>query len=448
MKEILRKSATFPSLKSSMPSEAWDIGHYLRLAAIFDATTDLVAMADSNEQIIHINRAGQKMLGLININSSSNLSLLDIYPTDERNLIRSQALPIATRDGVWSGEVTIFSHIDHKEINISQVIVAHKNDLGQVEFFSTIARDITSLKTAEKALAMFAKVFESTQEGMMITDAKNDIQNVNPAFTAITGYSKEEILGKNPRFLQSGQHDISFYQKLWQTIDTVGQWQGEIWNRRKNGELYAEWLTISTIKDDKGKLTNHVAIFSDITNVKMVEKHLVHLAHHDMLTGLPNRLLFNDRLDQALIKSHRDKSIVAVIFIDLDRFKPINDTFGHRIGDLLLQAVAERLRGCVREEDTVARLGGDEFTIILEEIFNSQDAAKIAQKILTTISSPFVIEGHKLNIGASIGISVFPLDGQDSETLVKHADKAMYKIKQGGRNGFLFYDSRLFLSIL
>ncbi|MBI4850962.1 MAG: diguanylate cyclase [Acidobacteria bacterium] len=437
MKEILRKSATFPSVANTS-NTITDVKHYLRLASIFEATTDLVATIDSTNQIIHINRAGQKMLGFDN-GKAISLSLLDIYPIYERGFISSQALPIAIRDGVWSGETVIFSSINNQETNVSQVIIAHKNDLGQVEFFSTIARDITDLKKAEKALTMFAKVFESTQEGMMITDANNKILNINPAFTAITGYILEEVIGRYPNFLQSGKHDERFYQKLWYSINSFGKWQGEIWNRRKNGEIYAEWLTISTIKDDKGKITNHVAIFSDITSVKLAENRLIHLAHHDVLTGLPNRLLFNDRLDQALIKSYRDDSLVAVIFIDLDRFKPINDTFGHRIGDLLLQAVAERLRGCVREEDTVARLGGDEFTIILEDVAKAQDAAKIAKKIITTLSNTFVIEGHKLNIGASIGISVFPVDGKDSETLIKHADKAMYKTKESGRNGFLFY---------
>jgi diguanylate cyclase (GGDEF)-like protein/PAS domain S-box-containing protein len=449
MKDILRKSAFFPSLSNLLSevnqvnqvNQVNDVNHYLRLAAIFDATTDLVATADSNKKIIHINRAGQKMLGLEKSDVENSINLLNMYSESERNFIDSQALPNALKDGIWSGETVIFSKLTNQETPVSQVIIAHKNDLGQVEFFSTIARDITDLKKAEKALTMFAKVFESTQEGMMITDEYNQIQNINPAFTAITGYFLEEIIGKNPSFLQSGRHEKTFYQELWRSVNTFGKWQGEIWNRRKNGEVYPEWLTISTIKDDKGKVTNHVAIFSDITSVKMTEKRLTHLAHHDGLTGLPNRLLFNDRLDQAIIKSYRDSSSVAVVFIDLDRFKPVNDTFGHRIGDLLLQAVAERLRGCVREEDTIARLGGDEFTIILEDISSPQDAAKIATKILGTLSMPFLIEGHKLHIGASIGISVFPLDGQDRETLIKHADKAMYKIKNSGRNGFLFYQN-------
>lgn len=436
MKEILRKSAFFEKLPDKLLPQA-DMDHYIRLASIFEATTDLVATIDANGQIIHLNRAGQKLLNLSNENCK--ISFLDIYPERLRNFVSLEVLPIAIHEGGWSGETVISCPENKQEIYVSQVIIAHKNKSGELEFFSTIARDITDVKTAEKALMMFAKVFESTQEAILITNANNIVQRVNPAFTSITGYTEEEVLGKNPRFLQSGRHDAAFYQDLWLSIDTTGKWQGEIWNRRKNGEVYPEWLNISTIRDETGQITNHVAIFSDITSVKLAEKHLSYLAHHDALTGLPNRMLLQDRLSQALIKGHRNESLVAVLFIDLDKFKPINDTLGHRMGDLLLQAVAERLKGCVREEDTVARLGGDEFTIILEDLYSAEDAAKVAQKVITTVSHTFVIEGHKLNIGASIGISVFPLHGQDSESLLKNADQAMYKIKKSGRNDYRFY---------
>jgi diguanylate cyclase (GGDEF)-like protein/PAS domain S-box-containing protein len=435
MKEILRKSAFFQRLPDLLPPQN-DQAHYIRLASIFEATTDLVATIDANGQIIHLNRAGQKMLDLT---ENFKIPFINIYPERLHNFVTTDILPTAIRDDVWSGETVITCPKTKHEIFVSQVVIAHKNKLGQVEFFSTIARDISDVKAAEKVLLMFAKVFESTQEGIIITSANNTVQKVNPAFTFITGYSEEEVLGKNPNFLQSGRHDDAFYQKLWQSIYTTGRWQGEIWNRRKNGEVYPEWLNISTIKDETGQITNHVAIFSDITSVKLAEKHLSYLAHHDPLTGLPNRTLLQDRLSQALIKGNRNESLVAVLFIDLDKFKPINDTLGHRMGDLLLQAVAERLKGCVREEDTVARLGGDEFTIVLEDLYVAEDAAKVAQKIISTLFQPFVIEGHKLNIGASIGISVFPLHGQDAESLIKNADQAMYKIKESGRNNYSFY---------
>ncbi len=438
MKEILRKSAFFPRPTiNTTPTE--DNNHYLKLASIFDATTDLVATFDVNGKITHLNRAGQKLLGINPINESSSFPLINIYPEQQRNLILLEAIPIAMGEGVWSGETTITSYHTQVEIPVSQVIIAHKDKEEKIEFFSTIVRDISDIKQAEKTLEMFAKVFQCTQEAILISDSNNIIQKINPAFTTITGYTEAEVVGRNPRFLQSGRHDASFYNNLWQAINAKGEWQGEIWNRRKNGEIYPEWLTISTIKDEKGRVTNYVAIFSDITTVKLAERHLIYMAHHDALTGLPNRILLKDRLKQALLKGIRNESLVAVVFIDLDRFKPINDLHGHKIGDLLLQAVAERLKGCVREEDTVARIGGDEFIVVLEDIFSLEDAARVAQKVVHTLSTPFAIEGKKLLIGASIGISIFPLHGRDPEILIKNADKAMYEIKEAGKNGFGFY---------
>ncbi|MFY9225912.1 MAG: diguanylate cyclase [Blastocatellia bacterium] len=438
MKEILRKSAFFPR-PTIISTTTENTNHYLKLASIFDATTDLVATFDVNGKITHLNRSGQKLLGINPINESSSFPLINIYPEQQRNLILLEAIPTAMREGVWSGETTLISYHTQVEVPISQVIIAHKDKEEKIEFFSTIVRDIADIKQAEKTLEMFAKVFHCTQEAILISDSNNIIQKINPAFTTITGYTEAEVVGKNPRFLQSGRHDPGFYQEFWQSINSKGEWQGEIWNRRKNGEIYPEWLTISTIKDEKGRITNFVAIFSDITTVKLAERHLIYMAHHDALTGLPNRILLKDRLKQALLKGIRNESLVAVVFIDLDRFKPINDLHGHKIGDLLLQAVAERLKGCVREEDTVARIGGDEFIVILEDIFSLEDAAKIAKKAVHTLSTPFAIEGKKLLIGASIGISIFPLHGRDPEILIKNADKAMYKIKEAGKNGFGFY---------
>ncbi|MBK7993661.1 MAG: PAS domain S-box protein [Blastocatellia bacterium] len=323
MKEILRKSAFFPRPTIITPEE--DTNHYLRLASIFDATTDLVATFDLNGKITHLNRAGQKLLGINPINENSPFPLINIYPEQQRNLILLEAIPMAMSEGVWSGETTIISYHTQIEVAVSQVIIAHKDKEEKIEFFSTIVRDISDIKQAEKTLEIFAKVFQCTQEAILISDSNNIIQKINPAFTTITGYTEEEVVGKNPRFLQSGRHDTSFYNNLWQSINVKGEWQGEIWNRRKNGEIYPEWLTISTIKDEKGRVTNYVAIFSDITTVKLAERHLIYMAHHDALTGLPNRILLKDRLKQALLKGNRNESLVAVVFIDLDRFKPVND---------------------------------------------------------------------------------------------------------------------------
>lgn len=285
------------------------------------------------------------------------------------------------------------------------------------------------------------RVLENILDGVMITDADGYIQYVNPAFAAITGYSADEVVGKNPRILKSGHQDEEFYQHMWASINSHGQWRGEIWNRRKNGEIYPEWENIAVIKDGEGKVTHYVAIFSDITVLKNIERRFHHLAHHDPLTGLPNRLLFQDRLYQALEQAKRQQQVLAVLFIDLDNFKTINDTLGHAVGDQLVKAVGERLTHCVRSADTVARLSGDEFTSLLVNISNPQDAARVARKIISALAKIFVVEGHELSITASIGLSFYPKDGEDNNTLIKNADTAMYRAKQQGKNNYQLYTS-------
>ncbi len=276
-------------------------------------------------------------------------------------------------------------------------------------------------------------------DGVLITDVHRNIEYVNPAFCTITGYSAEEVIGKNPRMLQSGHHDEAFYKTMWSSLARTGQWQGEIWNRRKNGEIYPEWENIVAIRDDAGSITNYVAIFSDISTLKHAERRFRHLAHHDMLTSLPNRLLFEDRLQQALAQASRQHHMLAVLFIDLDNFKAVNDTQGHSIGDQTICCAAERLTACVRDTDTVARLGGDEFTALLVSIVKPADAELVAQKMLEKLAQAMVIDGQELFISASIGIAHYPTDGAEPETLLHHADTAMCWAKQSGKNTYHVY---------
>jgi len=283
------------------------------------------------------------------------------------------------------------------------------------------------------------RVFESTIEGIMITSTQGIIQSVNPAFTEITGYEADEAIGHTPRILHSGRQDKMFYEDMWQSLGETGQWQGEIWNRRKNGEVYPEWLSITAIHDGSGKTSQYVSLFNDITEQKENEARIAHQAYHDALTDLPNRLLFHDRLDVALAHARRNNKMLAVMFLDLDRFKNINDSLGHFAGDCLLQGVAERLTHCVRQEDTVARMGGDEFTILLSHIPQIDNAAGVAKKILDTFKQPVNIEGRELFITVSIGISVYPDDAQQADLLMKNADTAMYRAKECGRNNHQFY---------
>jgi diguanylate cyclase (GGDEF)-like protein/PAS domain S-box-containing protein len=274
-----------------------------------------------------------------------------------------------------------------------------------------------------------------------VTDPEARIISTNQAFTQVTGYSLQDVLGKDPSFQKSGVHDAAFYDEMWRVLKSRGQWQGEIWNRRKNGELYPAWENITEVKDDSGQVINYISVFSDITVLKETEKKLAHLAHHDPLTGLTNRLMFTANLAQAIERAQRHKQKLALLFLDLDRFKFVNDTYGHAAGDQVLQAVADRLKQSVRAQDMISRLGGDEFIILLEEISDSGDTAVLAQKIIDAISLPIDWQDQQLFVSASVGISIYPDDATDAEQLAKLGDEAMYRAKHGGRDRYVFYRS-------
>ena len=304
-------------------------------------------------------------------------------------------------------------------------------------------QDITERKAADMRLRQAAKVFENTSEGVMITGPDQQIAAVNQAFTHITGYSEEDVRGCKPKILRSGRHGDGYYREMWAAINATGRWQGEVWNRRKDGADYPEWLNISEVRDDAGAIVNYIGVFADITAIKESQDKLEYTAHHDALTGLPNRLLFRDRLEQALATARRAGEGLALLFVDLDRFKVINDTLGHDAGDLLLQEVARRLLGCLREEDTVARMGGDEFVVIQRRIGQPEDAALLAARLLTEVGRPLSLAGHEIVAGLSIGIGLYPRDGEDVSALLKNADAAMYRAKDMGRNCYQYYSDEL-----
>jgi diguanylate cyclase (GGDEF)-like protein/PAS domain S-box-containing protein len=315
---------------------------------------------------------------------------------------------------------------------------------GAFKGYRGAGRDITRRKLAEASLRIAATAFEA-QEGMVVTDANSVILRVNSAFTEITGYSAAEVMGQTPRMLRSGRHDEAFFRAMWDSLLSSGIWKGEIWNRRKSGEVYPEWLTVTAVRDGGGSITNYVATLTDITGRKAAEEEIRNLAFYDPLTQLPNRRLLMDRLHQALASSERSRRRGALLFIDLDHFKSLNDTLGHDKGDLLLQQVAQRLTACVREADTVARLGGDEFVVMLEELSERADEAEaqtraIAEKILATFSQPYLLAGHPHQNSGSIGIAPFCGHDQSATALLKHADIAMYQAKAGGRNALRFFE--------
>lgn len=298
-------------------------------------------------------------------------------------------------------------------------------------------RDI-ALQHSQRNLFLANKIIDSSLDGIMITDSNGVIMQVNPAFTHLTGYKEYEVIGKRPNMLSSGRHDKNFYIKMWDSLAKTGVWQGEIHNRKKSGDIYIEWLSIIEIKEPSHSEVIYAAIFSDITERKSAEEKVVQLAYFDELTGLPNRRLLNDRLSMALASAHRDKQMLAVMFIDLDRFKEVNDSLGHNAGDMLLKLVSERIINSLNESDTLARLGGDEF-VVLCEINNVEGAITLAESILNHLNTPFKLEGFEVGVTASIGAAVYPYDGLDSETLLKHADIAMYRSKDVGRNSFQLF---------
>ncbi|MGZ4955711.1 MAG: putative bifunctional diguanylate cyclase/phosphodiesterase [Methylobacter sp.] len=300
-------------------------------------------------------------------------------------------------------------------------------------------RSFVAKDKAQSSLKLSAAVFDHSLEGIFITDTAGTIVSANAAATRITGYELEDLLGKNPRILKSDRHGEDFYTALWDSVYRNNQWEGEIWNKRRNGEIYPEWMSVSAIKDDQGRVQNYIGIFTDITRQKETENRLTYLAFHDKLTGLTNRDLFHNQLTMALLQAKRSQHKIAVLYIDLDNFKYVNDTFGHAKGDLLLQKVVLILKMCLRECDTLARMGGDEFTVLLQHFDNRDDIALTARRINEVLASPIRIDDQDLYISASIGVSCFPEDGDTPSVLMKHADTAMYSAKNDGRKRHHFF---------
>ncbi|OMG52485.1 hypothetical protein BJN45_14405 [Azonexus hydrophilus] len=305
------------------------------------------------------------------------------------------------------------------------------------------AQDITDIRRMESQMQLLGTAFHHSGEAIMITDHDNRIVTVNPAFTTLTGYSQQEVIGRNPSMLSAGRTEAADYEKMWTAIVQKGYWQGEVWDRRKDGGVYPKWLSISVMRDDEGSIRYYIAHFTDVSAERATEARLHHMAHHDMLTGLHNRFSLKDRLEHALALARRESSRVALLFIDLDRFKVINDTLGHHVGDELLIHVSRRLRQCVRESDMVARLGGDEFVVMLSGVEHSSSVAMVAEKLVASVAEPYPVGAHTLYTTPSIGIAIYPMDGNDSETLMKNADAAMYHAKSAGRNNFQFFDAKM-----
>lgn len=416
----------------------------LELQATLDAIPDLLFDIDGEGFIqgYHTNQPGLLTLSPERFLGRNFREFL--APSEVATL--ENALVEASEKGVSTGKsCSVF--VDNNELVLELSISRKSIDAVNRQRFVVLARDITERRRAEAELRVAATAFEA-REGMMITDPDGNIIRVNRAFTEITQYSVDEVIGKNPRILRSGRHDARFYEEMWTEIREQGTWRGEIWNRRKSGEVFPEWLTITAVRNTQGEITHYVSTLTDITELKQNEERIHHLAFFDPLTHLPNRRLLRDRLEHAVATSLRQQTHGAILFIDLDDFKTLNDNRGHHIGDLLLIAVAERLRHSVREQDTVARLGGDEFVVVLEGLGSVRDdaaafAQRVAEKILGNLNQVYRLEEREYFNSPSIGICLFGDGHVALDDLLKQADQAMYHAKAAGRNTLRFFDPEM-----
>ncbi len=411
-------------------------------SSALESSTNGIAIADasvSNLPLVYVNSAFEEITGY---DASELLGKnCNFLQGEDKNQPELDEIRACLKEG-RHGKATLRNYrkdgtLFWNRLHISPI----RDDEGKLTHFLGIINDITERKRTDDYLKLVSSVFHHADEGILITDHETSILEVNPAFTRITGYNREEVVGMTPRILHSGRQDAAFYEAMWETILGTGHWSGEIWNKRKNGDIYPERLTLSAVKNDDGEIIRYVALFSDISDIKSHQRQLERMAHHDALTGLPNRVLLNDRIDMAIAQAQRSNQKIAVCFMDLDGFKPVNDKYGHETGDLLLIEVAQRLLAASRSTDTVARLGGDEFVLIFTNISDKSECLPLISRVTEVINQPFNISGHVIQISSSIGIAIYPDDDLDGDNLLRLADQAMYVSKQAGRNQFHFFET-------
>lgn len=435
LRKITLQDAVAQQTKEVMDARA-------QLQATLDAIPDLLFDVDL-DGLIHTFHTNRPDLLMIPPQEFLGKNFHQFMPLIVAEIIDS-ALYEALETGISNGKC--YSLDVPQGTTTFELSVSRKTCQGTPRFI-LLARDITERRLAEAELRVAATAFEA-REGMMITDPQGTILRVNKAFTDVTGYTADEVIGKNPRVLSSGRHDQQFYKQMWNDITTQGNWRGEIWNRRRSGDIFPEWLTITAVKNDQGRITHYVSTLTDISELKQNEERIHNLAFFDPLTHLPNRRLLQDRLEHALVTCLRQDCLGALLFIDLDDFKTLNDNRGHHVGDLLLIAVAERLRHCLREQDTVARLGGDEFVVVVEGLDIARNEAvlhaqQVAEKILNNLNKVYDLEGQEYFNTPSIGICIFGEAQVTTDEILKQADQAMYHAKSAGRNTFRFFDPEM-----
>jgi diguanylate cyclase (GGDEF)-like protein/PAS domain S-box-containing protein len=412
-----------------------------QLVRMVEETDDAFVLFDSTLHVLFVNTALSTLTGrpesdFLGLYLTEFITTLNQNPKDDQWVSHGKPLP--------QGRDIVIPRLNLPSVHVAMRLESVSSQKEGGSYLLIVLSDITDRKRAEEKLQLAANVFSHAREGIMITEPDGTIIDVNDTLIQDSGYSREELMGSNPRIFKSGRQNRDFYSSMWIDLVRDGYWHGEIWNRRKDGEIYPELKTISAVRDDKGIIRQYVSLSSDITLQKEHENQLVHVANHDNLTGLPNRALLTDRLNQALAQARRDKGMLVLMFLDLDKFKPVNDDYGHEIGDMLLLEVANRIQDCLkRDADTVSRIGGDEFVILLPHVDSESDATTVADKVIAALNQPFYIEQHIINISSSIGVAIYPIHGANLHILMKNADTAMYDAKASGRGCFRFYSEHV-----
>lgn len=415
-------------------------------SVLINTSPDFILFKDGNGRWLEANRTALRTFGLEDKNwqGKTDMELADMLPESYRPVLEyctnSDALAWEQKTPMRMVETVSTADDYSRHFDVVKSPLFHKD--GSRNLLIIFGHDVTDLLALVERQRLSEHVLANSREAVMITDTNNRIVSVNRAFSSTTGYSEEELIGKNPRILASGRHDSDFYRALWHQLNVEGIWRGEIWDKRKNGDIYPKWLDISAVHDSNGKLSNYIAIFSDLTEHKNIDSQIEFMAYHDPLTRLPNRLLLHDRFKQSVAAAIRENTKLAVLFLDIDKFKQVNDTLGHETGDQLLQMASQRLLQAVREVDTVSRIGGDEFVVLLTDLRSIETVTQIAEKILSQLALPFTIGSKEVASSLSIGIALYPNDGKDMDTLLRMADTSMYHAKNCGRNTYRFFSTQ------
>lgn len=416
-----------------------------RQQAILEAANELIATVSLDQRLMYLNLAGRRMLGIplaLNLDLE-RIYMRDLHPAAAYQQLNEQIFPQLIAAGeTWEGELE-FSDLKGEVFPSHLTVVPHTNADGEVLWITSIARNLRRRRVFESQQRLAMRVFESTIEGIMVTDSRAKIQQVNSAFTEITGYQASEVLGRTPSLLRSNHHDKAFYDAMWKSIAKIDRWQGEVWNRRKDGSVYLQWLSINCVRNTAGEIENYISIIHDLSELRAKEAQIQHLAHHDVLTGLGNRHQLNERLCHAVRQAKSQQEELALILFDLGRIQIINETFGHNWCDRLISTQSKKLCKLVGDADTLVRVGADEFALLIEDYESIHDITQLAHEIKTKLQQPVTIDDKQVTLSPSIGVAFFPVDGIDADTLLTNAQTALNEAKNAGRDTFRFFDHKM-----